>query len=253
MKLRNLFFLTFAAVAIFGAVACGGGSDDNKGEGGGEEPAEVKVALTNDGCTPATINAKTGPTKFIVSNKDAASVTELEILEGNHVLGEVENVKPGVSRSFTISLQPGTFEMYCPGGTKSERGKLTATGKAPPRPTPVPGPTTSVKVSMSDYTITSNITTAPAGTFNIDVRNTGPTTHELVIIRTDLAADKLPVKDNLADEDDKRLTHVDEVEDLEVDATVAYTVGLTPGHYVFICNIAGHYGLGMRSEFTVTK
>lgn len=252
MNLRHLFVLTLSAAAIFGAIACGG-SDDKKGEGGEDEPTEVKVVLTNDGCTPATIKTKTGPTKFLVSNKDAASVTELEILEGNHVLGEVENIKPGVSRSFTISLQPGTFEMYCPGGSKSERGKLTATGKAPPKPTPVPGPTTSVKVSMNDFTISPNVKTAPAGTFNIDVRNTGPTTHELVIIRTDLAADKLPIKDNLADEDDSRLKHVDEVEDLEVDATVAYTVGLTPGHYVFICNIATHYGLGMYSEFTVTN
>jgi uncharacterized cupredoxin-like copper-binding protein len=250
MNLRHLIFLTIASAAIFGAIACGG-SGDKKSEGGEEEPAEVKVALTTDGCSPATINTRTGPTRFIVSNSNAPAVSELEILDGNHVLGEVENIKPGVSRSFTISLQPGTFEMYCPGGARSERGKLTAIGKAPPKPTPVPGPTTSVKISMNDYNISPSVTTAPSGTLSIDVRNTGPTTHELVIIRTDLAADQLPIRDNLADEEDKRLVHVDEVEDLEVDATVAYTVGLTPGHYVFICNIAGHYGLGMRTEFTV--
>ena len=174
--------LSIAALCMVAAaaVACGGGSDDKQGD----EPTEVKVALTVEGCSPAAIKTKTGPTKFVVTNNNAPSVSELELLDGKRVLGEVENIKPGTSRSFTISLQPGTFEMLCPGGTKTESGKLTATGKAPPKPTPVPGPTTSVKVSMNDYTIVPNIKTAPAGTFNIDVRNTGPTTHELVIIRT---------------------------------------------------------------------
>jgi uncharacterized cupredoxin-like copper-binding protein len=29
------------------------------------------------------------------------------------------------------------------------------------------------------------------------------------------------------------------------------TIDLTPGKYVLICNIAGHYVLGMRTGFTV--
>jgi uncharacterized cupredoxin-like copper-binding protein len=251
MKLyKAVFALSAVLVLAAGAVACGGGSGDDKGDS--DKPQEIKVALTVDGCTPATIKAKTGPTKFVVTNNNAPFVTELELLDNNHVLGEVENVKSGVTRSFTVSLQPGTYDLVCPGGDKTPKGKLTATGKAPPRPTPVPGPTTALKVSMKDYAIVTSLTTAPAGTFNIDVSNSGPATHEFVIIRTDLKADALPVKDGLADEDDKRLTHVDEVEDVEIDAKIAYTVGLTPGHYVFICNISGHYGLGMRTDFTVT-
>src|ERR1700704_5881651 len=98
MKFRQAL-LSIAALSLVaaGVMACGG-SDDKKSD----EPTEVKVALTVEGCSPATIKTKTGPTKFVVTNNNAPAVSELEILEGNYVLGEVENIKPGTSRSFTI-------------------------------------------------------------------------------------------------------------------------------------------------------
>jgi uncharacterized cupredoxin-like copper-binding protein len=249
MKLRTTLIAASALALVALAVACGGGSGDKESD----ETPEIKVNLTTEGCTPANVKAKTGPAKFVVTNKDAPAVSELEVLEGNHVLGEVENVKPGVTRSFTLVLQPGTFALSCPGGTKSADGKLSVTGKAPPRPTPVPGPQTSVKVSMKDYVIEPSVVSAPSGMVTFDVRNTGPTIHELVVVKTDVPANALPVKEGLVDEEDPRLKHLDEVEDLEVDARVAFTVGLLPGKYALICNITGHYALGMRSEFTVTN
>jgi uncharacterized cupredoxin-like copper-binding protein len=33
--------------------------------------------------------------------------------------------------------------------------------------------------------------------------------------------------------------------------SAAVTLDLTPGKYVFICNVAGHYQLGMHTAFTV--
>jgi uncharacterized cupredoxin-like copper-binding protein len=250
MKLRIVLVACLAFAAALSLAGCGGGKSEGKE---GDEPRELKFTLTNEGCSPATVKTGTGPTKFVVTNKDTTSVSELELLEGNHVLGEVENIKPGSTRSFTVSLQPGTFELYCPGGTKNESGKLTAEGKAPPRPTPVPGPQTDVKVSMKDFSIEPSLATAKSGMITFDVRNTGPTIHELVVVKTDVPVNALPVKEHLVDEDDTRLKHLDEVEDLEIDARVAFTVGLLPGKYALICNIASHYEQGMRSEFTVTN
>ena len=233
------------------ATGCGGGSSEKKA--GVEEVQQLAVTLTPDGCTPATINARTGPTKITVTNKGANGVSELEVLDGKRVLGEVENVHPGDTRSFTIVLRPGTFEMLCPGGSKTESGKLAASGKAPAEPTPVPGPQTDVKVALADFTIGPGPASAPAGTLNFDVRNAGPTAHELVVIRTALAATELPVKDGTVDEEDKRMQHIDEVEDLEKDSRVTFSVGLTPGHYVLVCNIKDHYTQGMRADFVVSN
>ena len=248
MKRRYTLYTACALLLIAIAVAaCGGGSGDKESD----EPKELKFTLTAEGCSPATVKTETGPTKFTVSNNNAASVTELELLAGNRVLGEVENVKPGITRSFTVTLQPGTFELYCPGGTKNESGKLTATGEAPAGPTPVPGPQTDVKVSMKDFSIEPSVLTAKSGMVTFDVRNAGPTTHELVVVKTDVPVNALPVKDHEVDEEDPRLKHVDEVENLEIDARVAFTVGLLPGKYALICNISTHYEQGMRSEFTV--
>ena len=55
-------------------------------------------------------------------------MTEFEVLDGDRILGEAENVTPGLEGQFTLTLDPGTFETYCPGGS-SERGTLIVTGE----------------------------------------------------------------------------------------------------------------------------
>ncbi len=84
--------------------------------------------------------------------------------------------------------------------------------------------------------------------FTID--NQGPSTHEFVVVQSDEAADALPTADGDVDEDG--VEAVDEVEDIESDATPSLTVDLDPGHYVVFCNLPGHYKQGMSAEFTVT-
>ena len=73
--------------------------------------------------------------------------------------------------------------------------------------------------------------------------------HEFVVVKTDLKADALPIVDNKIDE--SALTPVDEVEDIAVGGTPSLTVDLAAGHYVLLCNIETHYGLGMHADFTV--
>ena len=64
-----------------------------------------------------------------MTNAGAAAVTELEILEGKTIVGEVENVAPGLTRSFSLTLRAGAYTLFCPGGTAAE-GTLTVTGEA---------------------------------------------------------------------------------------------------------------------------
>ncbi len=177
-------------------------------------------------------------------------MTEFEVLDGNHVIGEVENVVPGLTRSFSIDLQPGTYTTYCPGGSKNPKGTLTVTGAASATATSS-GPQTTVSVAENDFAIAPSPASGPSGDYTFNVTNSGPTTHEFVIIKTDLPADQLPVENSEVNEDDPRLQHIDEVEDLAKGDSSSFSVNLPAGHYAFICNLPGHYQLGMHIDFTV--
>ncbi len=84
----------------------------------------VAVKITDKGC-PAPLELPAGPTTFAVSNDDAESVDEFEILDGDEVLGEAEDVTPGRSGTFSLTLSPGSYRTYCPGGSSVVHGKLT--------------------------------------------------------------------------------------------------------------------------------
>jgi iron uptake system component EfeO len=89
----------------------------------------VKVKLTDAGC-PAKISVPAGPVNFKVSNDNADAVTEFEVLNGDRILGEVENIAPGLSGQFSLTLKAGTYTTKCTGGDKREKGQLVVTGTA---------------------------------------------------------------------------------------------------------------------------
>jgi uncharacterized cupredoxin-like copper-binding protein len=110
--------------------------------------------------------------------------------------------------------------------------------------------------------VTAFAATAPAGDVTFVVKNLGTIEHEMVVVKTDSPFDKIPVADSGdppapvtsgADKIDEA-DNVAETGDpnLQPGDTRTFTAtGLTPGHYVLVCNIAKHYGLGMRVAFTV--
>jgi iron uptake system component EfeO len=89
----------------------------------------VSVALTNDGCqpTPATIGA--GPLTFSVKNTTGSKVTEVELQKDDVIMGEKENLTPGLSGTFSLKVNSGTYTLYCPGAT-TEKWTFTVTGEA---------------------------------------------------------------------------------------------------------------------------
>jgi uncharacterized cupredoxin-like copper-binding protein len=113
------------------------------------------------------------------------------------------------------------------------------------------GEGTTVQVTEKDFELSLDQIDLPAGKVTFEVSNEGPTTHEFVVIKTDLAADQLPQSDNVVTEDADGINVIDEVEDIAAGETKELSVDLEPGHYVVICNIATHYGLGMRSDISV--
>ena len=64
-----------------------------------------------------------------------------------------------------------------------------------------------------DFSIELSTTEVPAGAVTFDISNEGPSVHEFVVFKTDLAPDHLPVTSGAVDEEGEGLEPVDEVED----------------------------------------
>ena len=112
-------------------------------------------------------------------------------------------------------------------------------------------------------TLTASPATAPAGDVTFVVKNTGTIDHEAVVLKTSDPYNKIPISDggdppapvahgaNKVSED----ANIGETGDpnLKPGDTRTFTIkNMTAGSYVIVCNIAGHYGAGMRAPFTVT-
>jgi iron uptake system component EfeO len=126
------------AVAAFTLTACGhpnGNSPASKAGGGNT----VKVTMANDGgkdgCALNTTSVPAGPVTFTVANTNAPGITEVELLRDQRIIGEKENLAPGLDPvSFTVTLDGGAYQLYCPGAA-TEYQTLTVTGRAPAAPT----------------------------------------------------------------------------------------------------------------------
>jgi uncharacterized cupredoxin-like copper-binding protein len=112
---------------------------------------------------------------------------------------------------------------------------------------------TPVNVVLDDFHVRQDAAVVPAGTVRFRILNKGPSTHELNVVRTARAPDKLPLqRDGLTvNEDAPDVHHLDEAEGLDIDDRRALVLRLPPGHYVLYCNMEGHYLGGMHAEFTV--
>ena len=125
-----------AVVTALGLTACGG--NDTNGSAKPGEASQVAVTLSGAGgkdtCTLDKTAVPAGPVTFTVTNKDATGITEVELLSGQKILGEKENLAPGLDPvSFTLTLGGGTYEFYCPGASP-EKSALKVTGKAAAAP-----------------------------------------------------------------------------------------------------------------------
>ena len=105
-------------------------------------------------------------------------------------------------------------------------------------------------VTERDFSVKPSSTSVKAGKLTITVKNRSKQEHELVVFRTDLAEDGLPLNADRdrVDEEGKGITHLDpEAEGVAPGKSKTITIDLPAGRYVFICNLAGHYGQGMHA------
>jgi len=119
------------------------------------------------------------------------------------------------------------------------------------RNTSTPGGGSHVNVTLKEWSLTPDPASVPAGGVTFAATNDGSVEHEMVLLKTDLAADALPIAGGAVDEGAAGDV-IDEIPAFASGATQTLTLALEPGAYVLFCNISGHYQQGVWSAFTVT-
>lgn len=130
MKLLMRGAVVFAGIAIAGALLAGCSNDKQDSADSGGSTQVLEVTLSNAGCASPKTEIPAGPTKFQVKNSGGTKVTEVELVQGDNIIGEKENIPDGFSGSFSLNLKPGDYELNCP-GADTERSPLKVTGTAP--------------------------------------------------------------------------------------------------------------------------
>jgi iron uptake system component EfeO len=105
-----------AVVALTGLVAC---TENDPDSGSGD--AAIAVVSTDDECTTSTATAGSGNVVFDVRN-DGSQVTEFYLLaeDGLRIVGEVENIGPGLTRRLVVNASPGDYFTACKPGMVGE-------------------------------------------------------------------------------------------------------------------------------------
>ena len=103
-----------------------------------------------------------------------------------------------------------------------------------------------------DFKISAPTHVAP-GNATLIVRNNGPDTHELIVVRSNNA--RLPLRSDGLTVNEEALEQrtVLTIEGSASGGMKRAHVNLAPGRYVLFCNMAGHYLGGMHTELIVGR
>ena len=128
MSRRTPLAVLAGATALVTLAACDSKSDTSSAAGG-----PIKVEASDTACAVATNTAPAGNVTFEITNK-GSKVTEFYLYaEGDRIMGEVENIAPGLNRRLIVEVaDAGKYQATCkPGMTGSGiRSDFMVTGSA---------------------------------------------------------------------------------------------------------------------------
>ena len=108
---------------------------------------------------------------------------------------------------------------------------------------------TTVKVTLKEFSLRPAAKSAPAGKVRFVVRNGGRVDHELVVLRTNRPARK----QYLATTGDVfEIGRIGRTRPIDAGRIATLTLTLKVGHYALICNLPGHYRAGQLADFAVS-
>jgi uncharacterized cupredoxin-like copper-binding protein len=148
-------------------------------------------------------------------------------------------------------MGPGTMGMMGPGmmGPGMMGPGVTGPGMMGPG---MMAPGTMGMMGMGMMSIRSDQSSIKAGTVSFDVTNWSRSfVHDVLIIAVDNPNAALPYNYAEAKVAEDQVKVLGELAELQPNALGTVDVALTPGSYLLICNIAGHYAAGMVSQLQV--
>ena len=107
--------------------------------------------------------------------------------------------------------------------------------------------TSTVRVIEKEMHVLASPKVVPAGRVSFEIRNGGSVAHELVVLRHDRGG-RLPVRHFKAEE----AGVLGEAAEIAPGKRTRLTLRLKPGRYLLLCNVPGHYQLGMFTLLRVT-
>ena len=114
-RTRTLTLTALVAVGLL-ASAC---TDNSAGASGDGDDRTLAVTSTDDGCDVSSTEAPSGTLTFKVENA-GSKVTEFYLLDqdGLRIVGEVENIGPGLTRNLVVTAPTGNYVTACKPGMK---------------------------------------------------------------------------------------------------------------------------------------
>jgi uncharacterized cupredoxin-like copper-binding protein len=109
-----------------------------------------------------------------------------------------------------------------------------------------------VRVNERDFRITVSPARVQAGQVRLLVRNHGPDTHELIVVRSPNGHLPLRLDGLTVNEATLARVTVGSLEGGDPGSDRELSLHLKPGRYELFCNMAGHYLAGMRAELVVS-
>jgi uncharacterized cupredoxin-like copper-binding protein len=112
---------------------------------------------------------------------------------------------------------------------------------------------TRMAVTLSEFSILSEVPEVPAGEVTFDVVNTGEDVHEMIVIKSDLDVAALPPSPSAKNEVDEAAIgeYIGGFEDVQSGTAASGTLTLGPGRYILLCNLSKHYENGMVASLQV--
>jgi hypothetical protein len=107
-----------------------------------------------------------------------------------------------------------------------------------------------LRITERDFHIALGTKVLAAGEVRLRVKNNGPDSHELIVVRKD---GRLPLRTDGLTVDEETLEHVKAggLEPGQPGSTRELDLRLRPGRYELFCNMSGHYLGGMHAVLVV--
>jgi uncharacterized cupredoxin-like copper-binding protein len=154
--------------------------------------------------------------------------------------------------TFVLILGLAVGETACATTATSASAAASSASTVTATPTAQAATVANPPIVLSEWKV-AVATTMKAGKVTFSITNSGTVPHELLVFKSDLDPAAYP-KDSAGDiiEDAAGIRLLSDGDNIDPGASQTRTVDLTPGKYLFACNIAGHFMSGMYTVVTVT-